>query len=107
MDKDWEKIEKSPTWDYQTGGQNSTIQGVLTSIEKEVGPNLSTLYNIQSEDGSVKAVWGSIVLDARMKNLIIGEEVKIQYLGKVAGTKGKKDYHSFQVFHRVVPTTEE
>lgn len=102
--KDWKKVELSPSWDYQTEGIGASLVGVLTRIENEVGPNASTLYTIQKEDGEFISVWGSTVLDARLKNITIGEEVMINYLGKGKGQKGKKDYHNFEIFHRVVPT---
>jgi len=98
--KDWKKVELSPTWDYQTEGPGSSITGVLTRIEHEVGPNASTLYTLQKESGEFISVWGSTVLDARLGNLTIGEEIMINYLGKAKGQKGKKDYHNFEVFHR-------
>jgi len=101
-EKKWAKVELSPTWDYQSEGTGATFTGVLTKIEKNIGPNESTLYTFQKESGEFISVWGSTVLDARLGNIIIGEEVMINYLGKAKGQKGKKDYHTFEVFHREV-----
>ena len=41
-----------------------------------------TIYNFKTKDG-LMGVWGSTVLDTRLKNLEEGEEVKIVYLGVV------------------------
>jgi hypothetical protein len=102
----WKKVELSPSWDYQTEGIGAELTGILTRIELEVGPNASTLYTIQKPNGDSVAVWGSTVLDARLKNLAIGEEVKIVYLGKAKGQKGKKDYHNFEIYHREIDEIE-
>ena len=105
-DKKWEKVELSPTWDYQKEGTGASITGVLTKIENEVGPNASKLYTLQRETGEFVSVWGSTVLDARLSNITIGEEIMINYLGKAKGQKGKKDYHNFEVFHRAVESPD-
>ena len=105
-DKKWEKVELSPTWDYQKEGIGASLTGVLTRIEREVGPNASTLYTIQKESGEFVSIWGSTVLDARLGNIVVGEELMINYLGKAKGQKGKKDYHNFEVFHRSVQSPD-
>ncbi len=102
MENTWKKIEMSPTWEFQDEGIGATVQGVLTRVETEVGPNKSTLYTIEKEDGELISIWGSTVLDARLGNLAIGEEVLVKYLGMGKGQKGKKDYYNFEVFHRPV-----
>jgi hypothetical protein len=98
----WAKVELSPTWKYESEGPGSSLIGVLTKIETDIGPNASKLYTLQKENGEFVSVWGSTVLDARLGNIVIGEEVMINYLGKAKGQKGKKDYHNFEVFHRSI-----
>lgn len=98
----WAKVEMSPTWDYQN---NKEIIGFFKGVETNVGPNNSNMYNLETPDGIV-GVWGTTLLDARLKNLKIGEEVKIVYLGKTTSPKSGREYHNFEVYHREVPMTK-
>jgi hypothetical protein len=55
------------------------------------------LYNFKSvEDGQPVAVWGSTVLDQKMKYIEPGLRVKIAYLGKKKSPKGNT-YKDFAV----------
>lgn len=95
----FEKMEASPTWDYQ---ENPTFAGVFISSQSDVGPNHSNLYSFKLKDDSIMAVWGNTILDTRFKNLQMGEEVIIYYLGKEKSEKVKgREYHNFEVYHRM------
>jgi len=95
---EWTEVQLGTSWDYKS---EKVLIGVFTGKEDGVGTNNSTIYNIQKEDGTYVSVWGSTVLDIRMKNLIEGEEVKIEYLGdKPSPNRKGKFYHDFKVFHR-------
>src|SRR3990167_1832931 len=112
----WEKIEMSPSWNgiNEDGSyklkENDELIGVYKGKEENIGENNSTIYNFRTEKGMI-GVWGSTVLDTRFKNLEIGEEVKVIYLGVVPSkTKGRKGYHNFDVFHRksdFIPIVED
>ena len=94
----WQKVEIAPTWDFE---KNKTIEGAFVGVEENVGPNNSKMYTIETVNGDKLGVWGNAVLDTRMKNLEIGEEVKIEYLGKEESQKTKgRSYHNFEVYHR-------
>jgi hypothetical protein len=100
---DWagfEKVQMASAWDYKT---NPTVKGVLISREEKVGPNESMMYTLQQEDGVNIGVWGNTVLDGRLKNVMIGEEVGIEYLGEAVSPKTKRTYNNFEVYHRVIP----
>lgn len=101
----FKKMEASPTWNYQ---ENPTFRGVFISAEGDVGPNHSNLYTFKTEDGSLMAVWGNSILDVRFKNLQLGEEVFIHYLGKVKSEKIKgREYHNFEVYHNLPDVNKE
>ncbi len=107
MEKKWEKVETAPTWDFK--GEPEFI-GFFISAEAEVGPNKSNLYNFKKENGEVMAVWGNTILDARFKNLEIGDEVKIIYKGKETSPKTGREYNNFDVFKAKkgeMPTKEQ
>lgn len=95
---EWQKMEMGNTWKFTKPGDE--ISGVYAGKESGVGPNNSNLYNLQV-DGQLVGVWGTTILDARMKNLSLGEEVKIVYLGEAPSKNRKgKSYHNFEVYHR-------
>lgn len=101
----FKKSEMSPTWDFRT---DKEIVGILVDIEENVGENNSMLYTLEIEDGSRIAVWGSTILDVRLKNTKIGEVVKIKYLGKEKSEKRKgATYNNFEVFHGELTDLEE
>ena len=112
----WEKVEMSPSWNGTNEDgtyklkENDSLEGIYKGKEENVGENNSTIYNIKTEKGMI-GVWDSTVLAVRLKNIEIGEEVKIVYLGKVASkTKGRKAYHNYEVFHRksdFIPVVED
>ena len=101
MTDDWKKIEAGDAWDFD---KDDTLVGVFTGKEEGVGPNESMIYEFELKDGKRVSVWGTTLLDMRLKNVIVGEEVKIVYLG-MAKSKQRKgaEYHNFDVFHRPSP----
>ena len=100
MANKWEKVEAGNAWKPEKEGDE--IFGLLIGKEENVGQYNSTLYQIQKtgDEGEVVEVWGSTVLDQRLKNTKIGEEVKITFLGKGKASGGKNPAKLFDVFHR-------
>lgn len=96
----WEKMEFD-SWSFE---ENDTLIGVFVEKREDVGPNHSNAYEFELKDGNRVTVWGSTVLDTRLKSLVIGEEVKIVYLGKEKSQQRKgAEYKNFDVFHRPAP----
>lgn len=102
---DWQEVESTigDTWDYKV---DKEVTGVLVEKRSEVGPNLSMMYTLEQPDHTQIGVWGSNVLDGKMKAVEIGEEVRIVYKGMAKSEKTKRSYHDFTVFHRPVPMKE-
>ncbi len=97
----WKKIEVGDAWDFE---ENDTLIGVFVGKEENVGENQSMLYEIETKDGRRVNVWGSTILDTRLKNIEIGEEVKIVFLGREKSKKRKDtEYKNYDVFHRPRP----
>jgi hypothetical protein len=99
---DWVEIKPEgdsssfdPKWDYL---KDKILEGIFVEVKKDVGKHHSNVYTIELKDGSRKTVWGSTVLDDRMKNLITGEEIRLEYLGDKPTDKGNP-YHDFKVLH--------
>jgi hypothetical protein len=102
---EWKKVEMSPSHDFE---KEKELEGVVTGIQTDVGPNSSTLYEIEKRGGENIAVWGSTVLDSRMKNVKIGEEVKIVFTGLAKEAKrGQNRAKIFEVYHREPTITSE
>ena len=102
---DWTKVEMSPSHDFE---KEKELEGVLTSVQANVGPNASTLYEVEKKGGGNVAVWGSTVLDSRMKNVKIGEELKIVFKGLAQEAKrGQNRAKLYDVFHRDPTVSEE
>lgn len=96
MDKKWVKVGQAPTWDYQ---KNKEIEGVFVGKRENVGANASTMYDLRMPDGSLTAIWGTELLDNRFRGITVGEEVRIEYLGKAKSPKSGREYHNFEVYH--------
>lgn len=83
----WKDIEPS-IWKPENDGDQ--ITGHLHHTEpKQPGTDLSAKYYIETPDGT-KMVWGSAVLDERMKFVQIGQKVRITYKGRKKTDKGRE-----------------
>jgi len=96
---DWKKIEPTQTdmWDFEKA---KTLSGVLTKVKHDVGPNESTIYTVKSMDGKLYSFWGSTLLDDRLGAVELGDEIKVEYLGKVKSEKTGREYRNYDVFSR-------
>lgn len=97
MSDDWQKIE--PT-SWKPSKEGDELAGVLVEVQSNVGQNSSMLYTIEQLNGERVDVWGSTVLDTRMKNVQVGNEVKIVFLGLGQKKGGKQAPKLFDVYHR-------
>lgn len=87
------------TWKPEEKGD--AIEGLLVDVEKGVGENNSTRYTIQeTKTGENFGVWGSAILDSRMKGIAVGMEVKITYQGLGDKKPGKNPPKLFTVLYR-------
>ena len=95
MAKKWKKLEANPGWKFK---EEKELIGVYVSMEESVGPNNSKLYTIEKEDGSKIGVWGNTMLDDKFKDVEIGTELIIEYLGKVESEKTGRESNNFDIF---------
>lgn len=93
----WKKIEMNPTWNFE---EDKEIVGTYVSMEENVGTNNSNIYSLKKADSSLIGIWGSTLLDHRFKNIQIGDEVKIVYLGKETSEKTGREFNNFEVYTR-------
>jgi hypothetical protein len=95
MQDEWEKVQTSPAWDFK---KEDTFIGYYNGVQVNVGQNKSKLYNFTTEDGKMIDIWGSTVLDIRLKTCVPGEKIKIVYHGIETNPQTKREYHNFEVF---------
>lgn len=76
---------------------NKEFIGTFLGMQTDIGPNHSNLYDFR-KDGEVVSIWGSSVLDSRLKHVMKGEEVKVIYVGKIKNEKTQRSYHDYEVF---------
>lgn len=100
----WNKKEEDGTFSLDEGDM---LVGAFLGVREHVGPNDANLYEFEKLDKSTISVWGSSILDARFKNLKVGEEVKVVYLGKLKSEKTGRQYHNYEVFHKPSEIAEE
>ena len=81
-------------WTYEKDGD--FIEGILVNKDSEVGENKSWMYNLETSEG-VKNIWGSAILDSRMKFVKVGSKIKITYKGLGESKKGKQAPKIFKV----------
>jgi len=94
----FDRIEAGEVWDFE---KDPIMRGVFLSVEENVGENNSNLYSFEHQGGNIVSVWGSEIIDARLKNVEMGEEVVIIYHGKVPSKKRKNSfYKNFEIYHK-------
>ena len=101
-DSDWQKVELGSAWKPEAAGDE--VGGVYVGKKEHVGENDSNMYTLQQPDGSVQDVWGSTVIDGQMRQVTIGSEVRIVFLGTKDSPKRKgKYYNDYEIFFRAAP----
>ena len=90
MEKEYEVIEPDI---WKPTKEGDTIEGVyLDKEERMIYKEVSNLYSLETPEGTLKKVWGSKILDDRMKLVNLGQELRITFKGEKqnkAGTKFK------------------
>jgi hypothetical protein len=74
----WKNVEPE-LWKPQAKGEQ--VEGVLVNVEPK-GSEMSSKYYVETITG-IKLVFGSTVLDDRMKSIKVGEIIRITYEGTV------------------------
>lgn len=99
-------VEVVESWDeiYTFGKKGDAIAGILQAKVPEVGPNESTVYVIL-KDGVKFGIWGSAVLDKRMRSVQPKDEVMVIYLGEAVAPKSNREYHDYKVLTKGIKHT--
>lgn len=103
---EWEEVVEAQSEVFVFENAGDTLIGVLKDIKSDVGENNSKLYKIEKSDGSLVAIWGSSVLDSKMSEIEIGQELRIVYGGKKKSANGNRQYKDFSLFSKPVAFEE-
>lgn len=90
----WKKIEDEH--DILHLNESDSVEGVLKQVDECFGDYNSNLYSIEVSEGFVVKLFGSAVLDRKLRKVPIESRIKIVYLGMKKGRKG--DYKNFEVY---------
>ena len=95
MESDWKKIEPN-IWKPEKDGDE--ITGIL--ISKDPSDKFKNInYHIETLEHEQKMIYGTTVLNDRMKFVNVGETIKIVFKGIVKNQK-KQDTKVFEVFKK-------
>lgn len=83
---EYEKVDPG-VWKPETDGDS--IEGVYIGKDTEVGQYDSTAYHMENLKGQW-TIWGSTVLDDKMRYIKEGTQIKIVYKGKQKNSKGQE-----------------
>jgi len=88
------ETERNDTWERKEG---AVLEGLYIEKRQVITENgESMLYTIEKKDHEKIDLWGTKMLDDFFKNIPIGTDVQIKYLGKKKTAKGGKTYHAFE-----------
>ena len=93
MSDEWNEV-KTEVWNPEKGDQ---ISGIYLGVQHDVGPKKSNLYTMDVSETKRVNFWGSKILDSHMVGMKIGQQVKIEFTGKVKPEKGN-EYKTYKVF---------
>ena len=90
--REFEEISPA-TWTPNT--EEDQVEGRFINMEEGKGINESNAYYLE-KDGTQILIWGTTVLNSRMKFAQLGEYLRITYKGKEKNKKGQ-DIKIFKV----------
>ena len=95
----WEEMPdfENDTWCPKKKGDH--LRGIYTNKRMNVGVNRANLYTIKNAEGEW-VVFGTEALNNKLKNVPIGYEVGIIYMGEKPSKPPKKPFKMFRVFRR-------
>lgn len=97
MADNWDKVEERKQGSDETWDGSDVLIGTLKSVQENVGPNGSMMYNVEKDDGTLVGVWGSSVIDSKLDGVEKGSRVRIEFLGKQDNPRTGRSYKDYSV----------
>lgn len=98
--EEWQQVggDMNEVWDFEA---NNTLEGLYIEKKEGVGENRSTVYTIENaKDNKKYDMWGSTVIDNKMKAVDEGNEVRIVFKGIQKSEKSNREYKDYEIFQR-------
>lgn len=93
--RNFKKVEESI---FKFEKPKDEIEGIFLSRESGINYN-NEVYKIKQDDGKIFTIFSTRVLETQMKNVSLGDYIKIVFTGaKKAEKKGYEDTKLFEVF---------
>jgi hypothetical protein len=83
---DWQTIEPNVA---KLENKGDSVEGILIEKREGVGKYSSSAYMLEAEEQKQLLVWGSTLLDDRMKFVKVGEQVRITFIERVENKRGQ------------------
>lgn len=94
----WTQEPKNADQAEKTVYMGDAVQGFYVNRREGVGQNGSNVYELKLPDGQLVSIWGSALLDGKFKEIPLGCEVRVEYLGIAAPkTAAGRSYANFRV----------
>jgi hypothetical protein len=95
---DKEKIQKllDEELTFWTPQEGESIIGLLKEKREGIGQFGSNLYIIDV-DGKLIGVWGNAAIDNNLKDVPVGSQIGLKYIGKAISDKTKREYKNFRI----------
>ena len=91
----WDKVQAPTSVGFQWTKPGETVKGVLKEVTVDSTYN-NKRYVLDTEKGEI-SFFGTSVLNNRLKNAVIGDNIGIEYKGEVKSKQGRlfKDFDIF------------
>lgn len=97
----WVEVDKPDVME-KTVYVGPVVQGIYLGQKDDIGSKKGTLFNIKT-NADVLSIWGSTVLKDAFSKVSVGNEVRVEFLGKQATKDGSGEYLNFDVKYRPAP----
>lgn len=79
---------------FEFKNKGDYIEGKYFKKIENVGKNKANMYVLETIEGK-KSIWDTVVLNNKMEDAKIGDNLTITYLGKIEGVN--QDYQNFKI----------
>lgn len=94
----WTETAKDKKQEDSTIYIGNVVSGFYVGKKDNVGQNSSNVYEIKLASGELVSIWGSGLLDGKFKEIPLGCEVRVTYLGiEQPKTPKGRAYQNFKV----------
>ena len=93
--------------DASTLKEGDGVQGRYVSKMENIGKNNSNIYLLEASDGKTIGVWGSSVIDNKMRNIAEGKMVAIEFIGDAVSEKTGRTYRDYEVGQGILTPGDE